>query len=371
MYQNRRTKMSVRSCRWCVAAALTGACFVVAQADSWSAEILHPAGAGNSVARDVHGSHQVGWVGVGDGNPTPHAVIWNGSASSWVDLDPGIGSSEAYGAHGDYQAGIAGDHAALWQGTAASFVDLHPPTVEYSSVAWGVYQNQQVGGAFVDVSGTARQRASLWYGSAASWVNLHPGFGQSSVALSAYGDQQVGSITQAGQDRACVWYGSAASWVSLHPTGMADESVAIGVYDGQQVGQATISGSDHASLWSGTAESWVDLHPSGADASSAHDVYDGRQVGWTRISGTERATIWNGTAASWEDLHSFLPERYSRSWATGIYSDESFIYVSGHAWTSADEFEAVLWIAPVPEPTSAALMTTAGVWMVGMLRRRR
>jgi len=60
--------------------------------------------------------------------------MWNSTATSWVDLHPaGFDVSYGLGASDDSQVGygsqpLKGYHALLWKGTAASFVDLDPGT---------------------------------------------------------------------------------------------------------------------------------------------------------------------------------------------------------------------------------------------------
>jgi hypothetical protein len=120
-----------------------------------SAVDLHPAGAvaaGDwSEANATDGSHQVGFVLNHDKG---HAALWSGTAASWVDLNPsqfhGVVSSTARGVSGQYQVGFAAfdlpgqalyiNHAMIWNGTAASAVDLQSTTVTgfNESVAEGI-----------------------------------------------------------------------------------------------------------------------------------------------------------------------------------------------------------------------------------------
>jgi hypothetical protein len=73
----------------------------------------------------------VGWgLGSATGN-YEHALLWNGTAASVVDLHPaGFSDSNATAVSGAGQVGYGysegSNHAFLWSGTAASALDLHP-----------------------------------------------------------------------------------------------------------------------------------------------------------------------------------------------------------------------------------------------------
>src|SRR4051794_25346240 len=115
-----------------------------ANAISYTAKILHPAGFTSSGAGGVSDFSQVGYGTVSVAED--HALLWNGSATSVVDLHPvGFLRTYANGASGDMQVGLGlaretsppfriHTHALLWTGTAASVVDLHPldPNFTYS-----------------------------------------------------------------------------------------------------------------------------------------------------------------------------------------------------------------------------------------------
>src|SRR6185503_6525735 len=100
-----------------------------------------------SIARDVWGGEQTGYAIVGG---DIHAVLWHGTAASWIDLNP-VGSPEsfAYAVHAGRQVGSAKvggvDHACLWTGTAESWVDLHPfvPPEYWSSEADGICRDDE------------------------------------------------------------------------------------------------------------------------------------------------------------------------------------------------------------------------------------
>jgi MYXO-CTERM domain-containing protein len=152
----------------------------------------------------------VAWVG-----GTPRASLWQGSAESWVNLNPaGASSSLANGIHADQQVGwasIAGtQRAGLWSGSAASWVDLHPAGAT-TSTAWGVHDGRQVGSAIF--GGIAR--AGLWEGSAASWVDLSQfltGSWGSTTAFAIWSDETGtfvvgrGFNKDTGREEALMWH---------------------------------------------------------------------------------------------------------------------------------------------------------------------
>jgi hypothetical protein len=90
----------------------------------------------DTFAYGVGGGQEVGVGLAADG--LNRAIVWSGSANSAVELHPtGFDSSTAYGTNGIYQVGfgsVEGDlggipsnihHALLWNGSAASVVDLN------------------------------------------------------------------------------------------------------------------------------------------------------------------------------------------------------------------------------------------------------
>jgi hypothetical protein len=115
-----------------------------------------PHGFIQSDAYGVEGGQQ---VGDGDG----HALLWKGSADSYVVLNPsGFTYSYAFGTDGARQVGYGygaatslKNHALLWNGTADGFVDLQTflPTSSFvSSEAYSISGNTVYGYA-EDTSG--------------------------------------------------------------------------------------------------------------------------------------------------------------------------------------------------------------------------
>src|SRR6185369_12349494 len=101
-------------------------------------------------------------------------------------------------ASGDYQVGTGysfaffHDHALLWNGTPESVVDLHPTNMEYSR-ALAVSGSTQVGYAQLPNTGPDLiAHALMWHGTAASVVDLHPAGFQNSFAVGVSGNTQVG-----------------------------------------------------------------------------------------------------------------------------------------------------------------------------------
>lgn len=146
-----------------------------------AAPYLNPTTADNSFATGVSGNQQVGWASISGAN---HAMLWMGTASSAVDLQPNFTNSltsEAWATDGTQRVGYtqyfsggimtgnSTDGAVLWTGTAASAVDLR--SANYSnSRALGVSGGIQAGwGQSVVDSHT---HAVLWRGTAQSVVDL-------------------------------------------------------------------------------------------------------------------------------------------------------------------------------------------------------
>lgn len=308
----------------------------------WTVVSLHPANAVRSLALSAKDGHQVGWAYMND---SWRAIMWSGTATNYVNLTPpgtyALGFGGGAGQQVGYVAGIQHIGAAVWSGTAGSWIDLHPTASgSTSSQAYDTDGTHQVGFAVFDA--IYPNRASLWFGSAASWTSLQPAGASQSWAYATEGGQQVGEVDFASVTHAALWTGSAASYVDLTPAG---GGIARGVQGGIQVGQA-YTPVWHASLWRGTAASRVDLNPAVAAQSSAWAVHDGQEVGEVSLaSGSSHAAFWTGSAASFVDLHQFLPARFYRSYARGIWHDAGYTYVVGYATDQATgENQAIMWV---------------------------
>ncbi len=331
----------------------------------WTVTNLHVPGSTGSDAFAASGGQQAGYVEVGF---LYHASLWSGTAGTWVDLNPaGASQSVANAIQGGQQAGyalIGGVYrAGLWSGTAGSWADLTPSGL---SGAWinAMSVGQQAG--YANVGGF--NHASVWSGTAGSWVDLHPVGALSSIANAVGGGQQAGYANVGGVLRACLWSGSAATWVDLHPAG-ASRSFAYAVAGGLQAGSALARGAFRASLWTGSAGSWVDLSPAGTSGSEAYGMNDAYQVGYATVGNFDHASIWSGTAASWVDLGAFVPGEFSHSYAQGISTDGSNLYISGYGFSRlSNRYEALLWtrslctaaiIVRQPQNTSTCASGTA------------
>ncbi len=228
---------------------------------------------------------------------------------------------------------LAGTANAQWK-----VINLHPIAAD-SSVALGVWGDQQVGYLFF--SSTGYQPACLWTGSPDTWVNLTPPTSDGAVAYGVSGGQQVGRVHVPGQSLASLWTGSAESWVSLNPDGITSAS-AYAVFDGVQVGEISIGGVTHAGLWRGTAGSWVDLHPAGAYASTACAVSTDHQGGTVTLSyqGASHAALWSNVRDSWVDLHPAVPYSHT-SHVTAMSEDQQV----GYMWIGYENVmnKACLW----------------------------
>jgi hypothetical protein len=120
-----------------------------ALAITYKATLLNPPGLG-SEGRGISGSYQVGSGGGQSTGGSTHALLWNSTAESVVDLNPpDFTVSYALGVSGNSQVGfgtrLAGYHALLWHGSAESFVDLDPGTFNGGTYAVGASDTTQVG----------------------------------------------------------------------------------------------------------------------------------------------------------------------------------------------------------------------------------
>jgi hypothetical protein len=156
----------------------------------------------NSHAYATDGTRQGGGADFGP-SISWHALLWNGSAQDYIDLNPGPGiSSRVFAMAPGQQVGQAGlfgvNRAALWSGTAASYIDMHPPGNPGGSVLNGTTGSIQVGHS--NIPGGGFPHAGVWAGTAASFIDLHqflpPGFGTSSATSIA--DLPGGSVVIGG-----------------------------------------------------------------------------------------------------------------------------------------------------------------------------
>jgi hypothetical protein len=155
----------------------------------------------NSFADKCNSTQVVGYTEV----PTtgPYATLWTYIKSSWsvANLNPtaAISSRAAGVSVSGQQVGYYTPKAkpnltiaCLWNGTAASFVSLQPRNYEISA-AWASNGSTQVGMYYLN--GTATYRACKWSGSASTFVDLHASLGAGFVTSKATGiDPTTGKI---------------------------------------------------------------------------------------------------------------------------------------------------------------------------------
>jgi hypothetical protein len=336
----------------------------------------------------IEGQSQAAAGGQVVGAAANHALLWNGSAVA-TDLNPtnlaGITSSSAVAADGTQQVGYgygataSVTNALVWSGTASSAVNLNPNGFT-SSYAYGAGGGQQVGYAS-GPSTNGNSHAFAWNGSASQATDLQPTNVQNvsaSVAIATNGSRQVGLGIMSGQSHAMLWNGSNDSAVDLNPT--AKGVVSSTAYDispegHQQVGSGNVAGGPlHAMVWDDTADSMVDLHPllGGFISSEVYATNGIQQVGdgFLQLSlecgCTDRhALVWSGSANSVVDLQNYLPSNFTHSDAFGIDSSGN---VYGLAWDPDTGLHAVEWaVTATPEPAALSVLCLGAL---GLMRRQ-
>jgi hypothetical protein len=318
-----------------------------------------------------------------------HAVLFSANQTV-TDLNPSnFTLSEAEATDGIQQVGDGqtpatggNQHALLWNGSAASAVDLNPSSLGVTnSFTNGVGGGQQVGYGY---GSDEISHALLWTGTASSAVDLNPSnLGITySFATATNGVQQVGygsTEQDPNTNHALLWTGTANSAVDLTPSNLGiTDCVASGVGGGQEVGDgdsASTGGNPHALVWNGTANSAVDLNPSSMDITSSFAIATNgsEQVGYGSGSGTggsSNALLWTGTADSAVDLQSLLPSPgLFQNW---IWSEALSVDASGDVFGIAESdsqfsittnYYAVEWTA-VPEPSSLTLLAIGCTYLL-------
>lgn len=142
-----------------------------------SAHDLNPAGySGGSIIFGIDSSTNTE-AGTAAINGSAHAFLWRGQTSSGVDLHPSAFSdSAAYAAANGKQVGIVANssdtpHAVVWSGTAASYIDLQKflPSTFTSSEAKAIAPDGTISGFATDANG---QHAILWIPLSASGIGI-------------------------------------------------------------------------------------------------------------------------------------------------------------------------------------------------------
>ena len=317
---------------------------------TWKAVRLHVDDAYTSEAYAAWGQFQGGIVKY-SGQPV-RAAVWRSTSEGWFDLTPvwsGLGiihGMDATGQVGQVTPQPSTYHAAFWRGTPESTVDLHPDGPYYSSVAYAIRADQQVG--YARQSSDGMTHAALWRGTPESFVDLHPpGGGQWSwsEAHATDGEYQGGwFVPAAGGLHAIIWNGTPQSAVDLHPpdaTASAIRDMAPGV----QVGYVRWVGKpNHAALWCGTVASLVDLNPPGASQSELNATDGRNHAGAAWLDSLSHASVWLDGGEEFVDLHPLLGPGYIASVVKAIWTDGRTIRAAGIAYPSAAPDEAWVWI---------------------------
>lgn len=202
----------------------------------------------------------------------PHALLWDAATHAVTDLHNGAQGTVAVAAFENKQVGYGGTYPAtapgtllgqpramLWSGTASSFVWLHPTKGYDASEAVATDGIQQAGWAQVAAGGgrqttTLPTHAAVWTNTAASFVDLNPADFTISFATGVAGGLQVGYGLDGGNiAHALVWSGSAASVIDLNqylPPGFA-QAAATGIDStGNISGYMVLGTQHHAVIWS-------------------------------------------------------------------------------------------------------------------------
>jgi len=240
----------------------------------------------------VHGNQIVG--SALDGSRRYGFLIENGG--QLIDLTPPTASnSEARAVHAGKQGGQANPsfnrRAVLWQGTAGSWI----PLTENTGLVLGMDSDRQVGIYY----GPSAGGACTWGGSETTFVDLHPATAISSGAYAVWRNVVAGDVRESNWDdpRACFWNDTATSLTHLLPT-HDHWSRATGVHENQVVGwfhnEGFGSPAARSRIWYGSATSFEDLpHMGPASGNSyAEEIVDlGHQ---TRVVGSmnDRAVMW-------------------------------------------------------------------------------
>ena len=224
---------------------------------------LNPTALDSSVANGVGGNQQVGNGSSANFSGASHALLWGGTNVA-TDLNPttltGITSSVAIATDGVHQVGqgwgAAGKHhALLWNGSSLSAVDLNPGGAWDQSYANGVSGNLEVG--YATTTGGIGH-AMAWTGNSAAAADLNFGSFVNSVANGTNGVQEVGGgFTPGFVQHALLWSGNSASGVDLQTflsSSIFNSSIAYSIDSNGNVFGTAIdkSGNTHAIEWTAT-----------------------------------------------------------------------------------------------------------------------
>ena len=327
---------------------------------------------------------QVGYMTIssGGGSTSQEAAIFNGPGGPITDLGSGAAWSGYAMPTGTQQVGVnASNQAMLWSGSASSAINLQPTGWYSSSGRAGYYTAttgaQQFGNAVQ--TGGGNNQALLWSGSASNFVNLTPNAWAISTGYGAYvsssGAHQVGTVSQPGAlEQAAYWSGSAGSFVDLNPNG-ALRSFALS-------GSATPSGGemivgdaaftaihDHPIVWlSANPNDYIDLFPLVGEGTAW--ATNGRYVVGT-ARGAVSVFVWDSQTNQVTNLYDSTPAGYVtlNTWAMDVAGDvigTTEVIPPGGQLPQPPE-HASEWLL-IPEPTSIGILCLT---LVVALRRDR
>ena len=337
-------------------------------------------GPNNYVSINGATSSGFGGYGVPDSANDFHALFWKSGDQAFTDIHPdGFCNSYIKQCIGGYQYGFGmaldgHNHALRWQGTAGSVIDLHPGGLWSDSRIFGAFGNDAVGNCSMIFDGL--NHAAFWKGSTSNFIDLTPDNAQGATPFACGADSQAGVASWDGfNNHAAIWHGSAASIVDLNPS-WSKSSYALHIAGEMQGGLTYVDGpfsttANHATVWRGTAASAVDLNGPTNIESTLNDMNSDFQVGSVTVFNSpyqyNHATVWQGSAESAFDLQTSLS-----SIASGVYGSTAVAItesgdIIGYAGSSVDGNFLVKWTHVVPEPTSIF----AVVLGIGFLVRRR
>ncbi|HEX4591235.1 MAG TPA: PEP-CTERM sorting domain-containing protein [Gemmataceae bacterium] len=316
---------------------------------------------------------------------------------SAVGYVPSLGVIEA-GQYDKLVGSTLSTHAVTWNGTPNSAVDIHATSnsgqlggvTDTSIYAVSSSPNgfQAAGKAIV----SGYNQAFMWTGATPqsaqviklhddvrmfdSWVNGVYTFNGVAKQV-GYSDDRTsgGGFTQ---PRARVWSGSAASAIDLTPPGFLFGSIQAGNGDGPNEILCGSSGTSlydvRPTIWMGTSGAYRNLdttadHPAGTIRYCLQTSGVGN-LDLSAYGGSSHAAIWDFASGGVIDLHDLLPPEYQLSGgsSTAFYED-AFGNVYGQATTNGSSVGVpMIWAVSVPEPSSLSL---AGALAMFLWARRR
>ena len=277
---------------------------------------------------------------------TTHAVVWNGSPSSAVDLhiasNTPVGQSLAYGVSaapiGFQATGMiennGRDAAAMWSGAtpqSSTYALLHAGNMFQSRAPVAYTFNgvaKQAG--YAEFPGPGFRHPVVWSGTADSYLDILPAqfFAGEVYCATAEGGQELlgGICLDATSDRPVVWRG--------------------------------IGGT--VQVLSGTPE---------RQGGGVRYLSSTRAVGQIHNGASYHAAIWDLTTGQVTDLHGFLPPEYQFGTSSALYVDAAG-NVYGSAEPSGANF-AIPFVWTIPEPSGAAITALVLAPFSGRSMRRR